>query len=95
MAIWDWHWLDYECGYVHTCRYTAAADIMRLYEAEGLGSDEVLSVKFEHPNRNTLEYTYIDGTWQNLNRTVLDREQFYLRFFQYDTVTINITEREE
>jgi hypothetical protein len=64
------------------------ADIKMLFTIVPLHS---LSVKFQHPNRNTLEYVYIDGTWQNLQRTVIPREHFYLRFFDYDTVTINIT----
>lgn len=70
------------------------ADIRMLFSTVPLHS---LSVKFEHPNRNTLEYTYIDGTWQNLQRTVIPREHFFLLFFDYDTVTIDIqpSERSE
>lgn len=89
-----YYWAEFEVNRPHTTALFDVMEVKGLYAADHLEPDELLSVTFEHPNRNTLEYVYIDGTWQDLQRTVIPREHFYLRFFDYDTVTINIDERE-
>lgn len=79
-------------------REFSVADIQQLYRPcplPGEPQDEMITLTFSSPNKNTLTYIYIDGTWQNLRRMVLAREQFYLRFFDRDLLTITIDERED
>lgn len=73
----------------------SVADIRQLFQPYPLpAANEMITLTFSSPNKNTLTYIYIDGTWQNLSRVVLAREQFYMRFFDRDFLTITIDERE-
>lgn len=81
----------FECRYQHSTDNFDVFDIKDLYSPD-LEEDEMITLTFSSPNKNTLTYIYIDGTWQNLSRVVLAREQFYMHFFDRDFLTITIDE---
>lgn len=88
-----YYYKEFECGGQISTDAFDVFDIKDLYSPD-LEPDETITLAFSSPRKNTLTYIYIDGTWQNLSRVVLSREQFYLRFFDRDFLTITIDERE-
>ena len=89
-----YYYKEFECGEPLDMDLFGVLDIKDLYSPD-LEPGEMITLAFSSPNKNTLTYIYIDGTWQNLRRMVLAREQFYLCFFDRDFVTITIDERED